>query len=77
MEGQGSGRRCPGHGRPVVERGVVKVGWQAHCRDPADWGSQWPHLPPRVPHPRHLNVEEVDIRHWTRDTERKSGDRIR
>ena len=77
MEGQGSSWRHPGHGGAVLEGGMVKVGWRAHHRDPADRGSQWPYLPPCFPLPHHLYIEEVDIQHWVWDTERKSWDRQR
>ena len=60
-----------------LEGGVVKAGWRAHHRDPTDQGSQWPYLPPRFPLPSHLYIEEVDIRRWARDTERKSWDHLR
>ena len=56
---------------------MVKAGWWVLHRDPADRGSQWPYLPLCFPLPRHLHTEEVDIRHWAWDAERKSWDRLR
>ena len=73
MEGQGSSRRHPGCSGPVLEGGVVKVGWRAHRQDPTDRGSQWPYLPPCFPLPRHLCIEEVDIWSWAWDAEKKSS----
>ena len=77
MEGWGGGRRRPGCGGPVLEGGVVKAGWWVLCQDPTNRGSQWPYLPPRFPLPRHLYIEEVDIRHQARDAKRKSQDHLR
>ena len=77
LEGWGGGRRCLGRGGPVLEGGVVKAGWRVLHRDPANRGSQWPYLPPRFPLPHHLYIEEVDIRRWARDAERKSQDCLR
>ena len=56
---------------------MVKAGWRVLHRDPADRGLQWPYLPSRFPLPRHLYVEEVDIRCQAWDMERKSQDHLR
>ena len=72
MESRGSGWRLPGRSGPVLEGGMVKVGWRAHHQDPADRGSQWPYLPPRFPLPCHLYIEEVDIWRQAQDAETKS-----
>ena len=76
-EGRGGGRRRPGRGGPELEGGVVKAGWRASRKDPADRASMWPYLPPRFPLPRHLLAEEMDIRRRARDAERKSQERLR
>ena len=77
LEGRGGGRRCPGHGGPELEWGVVKAGWQVSRRDPTNRASMWPYMPPRFPLPRHLYSEEMDIRRRAREAERKSRDRLR
>ena len=64
-------------GGPELEGGVVKAGWRVSRRDPADRASMWPYLPPRFALPHHLYAEEMDIRRWARDAERKSRDRLR
>ena len=56
---------------------MVKAGWRVSRRNPADRASMWPYMPPRFPLPRHLYAEEMDIRRWARDVERKSRDRLR
>ena len=76
-EGRGGGRRRPGRGGPELEGGVVKAGWWASRKDPANRASTWPYLPPRFPLPHHLFSEEMDIRRRTWDTERKSWERLR
>ena len=55
----------------------MKVRWRVLRRDPADRASMWPYLPPRFALPRHFYAEEMDIRCWAQDTERKSRDRLR
>ena len=50
----------------------MKVGWQAHCRDPEDRGLQWPYLPLRFPLPSHLFMEELDICGCAWDAKQKS-----
>ena len=77
LEGRGGGRRHPGRGGPELEGGVVKAGWRASRKDPADRASMWPYLPPRFPLPNHLYVEEMVIRRRARDAERKSRERLR
>ena len=75
--GRGGGRGRPGRGGPELEGGVVKAGWRASRKDPADRASMWPYLPPRFPLPNHLYVEEMVIRRRARDAERKSRERLR
>ena len=75
-EGRGGGRRRPGRGGPELEGGVVKAGWRVSRRDPTDRASMWPYLPPRIPLPRHLYSEEMDIRRRARDVERKSREHL-
>ena len=76
-EGRGGGRRCPGRGGPELEGGLVKAGWRVLRQDPTDRASMWPYLPRRFAFPCHLYAEEMDIRHWARDAERKSRDCLR
>ena len=75
--GRGGSRGRPGRGGPELEGGVVKAGWQASRKDPADRASMWPYLPPRFPLPNHLYVEEMVVRRRARDAERKSRERLR
>ena len=56
---------------------MVKAGWWVLRRDPTDRASMWPYLPPRFALPHHLYAEEMDIRRWARDAERKSQDCLR
>ena len=76
-EGRGGGRRRPGRGGPELEGVVVKAGWRASRKDPADRASMWPYLPPRFPLPCHLFSEEMDVRRHARDAERKSREHLR
>ena len=77
LEGWGGSRRHPGCGGPELEGAVVKAGWWVLRRDPADRASMWPYLPLRFALPRHLYMEEMDIRCQARDVERKSRDHLR
>ena len=56
---------------------MVKAGWRASRKDPADRASMWPYLPPRFPLTRHLFSEEMDIWRRARDAERKSRECLR
>ena len=49
MEGRGSSQRHLGCSGLMLEGGVMKAGWWAHCRDPTNRGLQWPYLPPHFP----------------------------
>ena len=62
---------------PELEGGVVKAGWWVSRQDPTDRASMWPYMPPRIPLPRHLYSEEMDIQRRARDAERKSWERLR
>ena len=56
---------------------MVKAGWRVSRWDPTDRALMWPYMPPRIPLPRHLYSEEMDIRRHARDAERKSWERLR
>ena len=51
---------------------MVKVGWRAHRRDPANQCLQWPYLTPCLPLPISFFLEEVEIQYQAQDAKHKS-----